>query len=250
MIKGLYTAASAMNLLEKKSDITANNLANTDTDGFKRQDTVSASFPEMLLNRIDSEGAQTLNSISTGAFLDHSFRDNSQGHLKATGNKLDLAVQGDGYFMLETEAGIRYSRNGNFSLNSSSEIVNQNGQALLDTNGQRIQLIDGEDFIISANGEITFNNGLEGSQIALMSFADQDQLISEGNNLFQLPEEAEAPQQSEAVIVQGHLENSNVEIVKEMVNMIKTTRQYESNQKVIQSIDDNLNMAINELGQA
>jgi len=251
MIRGLYTAASAMKSLERKADITANNLANSDTAGFEKAAAVTESFPEVLLKRIEAgKSAEEIGSIGSGSQIQQSFRNQSQGHLQQTGNSLDLALQGDGYFVVEAEDGSSYIRNGNFVLNNDSEIVTQNGEALLDTQGERIQLIPGEDFSISENGEIRFNNGLQGAQINIVSFAEEAELLQIGNNLYQLEEDTGEPQHSDARIAQGFLENSNVEIVKEMVNMIKTNRQYESNQKVISSIDQNLDKVINEVGRA
>jgi len=250
MIRGLYTASSAMKMLERKSALTANNLANSDTEGFKKTGTVSASFPNILLSRIESgEPSEEVGSIASGSHIERSFKDLSQGELQQTGNKLDLAVQGEGYFAVESEDGVRYLRNGSFILNTDSEIVTHSGEALLDSNGERIQLIPGEDFSISAEGQIVFNNGLRGAQIDLVSFEDQTNLLQQGDNLYQL-EDGVQPVEAEGTIVQGYLENSNVEIVKEMVDMIKVTRQYESNQKVIRSIDQNLEKVINEVGKA
>jgi len=250
VIKGLYTAASAMKVLERKSDITANNLANADTNGFKKSGTVTASFPELLLSKIESGSAsEEVGSLTTGSRIENDFKNRSQGQLKETGNQLDLAVQGDGYFAVEADAGVRYIRNGNFTLNTDSEIVTQNGEALLDVDGERIQLIPGQDFSISADGQITFNNGLQGAQIDLVSFENEADLLQIGDNLLELQEDGAGPVESDAVIAQGFLESSNVEIVKEMVKMIKTTRQYESSQKIISSIDQNLDQLINQVGQ-
>ncbi len=109
MIRGLYTASSAMKMLERKSALTANNLANSDTEGFKKTGAVSASFPNILLNRIESgKQSEEVGSIASGSHIERSFKDLSQGELQQTGNKLDLAVQGDGYFAVESEDGVRY----------------------------------------------------------------------------------------------------------------------------------------------
>jgi len=251
MIKGLYTAASSMGVLEKKSNIRANNLANANTTAFKKSDTITSSFPEMLLQRIESDkGSQEIGEMSTGAFLERSFKDMRQGDFQRTDNKLDFAIQGRGFFTIETEAGNRYSRDGNFTLNNNSELVTQSGNPVLDENGERIQLISGEDFNVDQNGEIYFNNGLAGSQIAVVNFENPDELIQQGDNLYQEVEASNGPVESEAALVQGYLENSNVKIVEEMVKMIKTSRHYESNQKVITSLDESLSKVINEVGKA
>ncbi|MFP4020039.1 MAG: flagellar basal-body rod protein FlgF [Halanaerobium sp.] len=250
MIRGLYTAASSMDVLEKKTNIRSNNLANVNTNGFKKSEGITRSFPEMLLSRIEAGKAdQEIGELSTGAFMEQSFKDMSQGDFKRTDNALDFAVEGEGFFVIETEAGERYSRDGNFTINADSELVTQNGNPVLDTEGERIQLIPDQDFSVGADGQITFNNGLQGAQIDLVNFDDQGDLMQEGDNLYAAQEGAE-PAASEAGIAQGYLEGSNVKIVDEMSKMIKTTRYYESNQKVISGIDETLNKVINEVGQA
>ena len=250
MIRGLYTAASSMNLLEKKTNIRSNNLANVNTNGFKKSEGITRSFSEMMLSRIEAgEADQEIGELSTGAYMERSFKDMSQGKFQRTDNALDFAVEGEGFFVIETAAGERYSRDGNFTINADSELVTQSGNHVLDSEGERIQLIPDQDFRVSADGQITFNNGLQGAQIALVNFEDESELIQEGDNLYTAQAGAAAVE-SEAGIAQGYLEGSNVKIVEEMAKMIKTTRHYESNQKVISSIDQSLDKVINEVGRA
>ncbi|MFN2340993.1 MAG: flagellar basal-body rod protein FlgF [Halanaerobium sp.] len=250
MIRGLYTAASSMDVLEKKTNIRSNNLANVNTNGFKKSEGITRSFPEMLLSRIEAgEADQEIGELSTGSYMENSFKDMSQGSFQQTGNKLDFAVEGEGFFVIETEAGERYSRDGNFTINADSELVTQSGNPVLDTEGERIQLIPDQDFSVSADGQITFNNGLQGSQIDLVNFEDESELIQEGDNLYAAQEGAGLAA-GDAGIAQGYLEGSNVKIVEEMAKMIKTSRHYESNQKVISGIDETLNKVINEVGRA
>ena len=250
MIRGLYTAASSMNVLAKKTNIRSNNLANVNTTGFKKSEGITRSFPEMLLSRIEAgKPDQEIGELSTGAYLENSFKDMSQGTLKQTGNNLDFAVEGAGFFVIETEAGQRYSRDGNFTINADSELVTQSGNYVLDTAGERIQLIPGQDFRVSSDGQITFNSGLQGAQIDLVNFQDEADLQQQGDNLYAAQEGA-VQIESQAAVIQGYLEGSNVKIVEEMAKMIKTTRHYESNQKIISSIDESLNKIINEVGKA
>lgn len=250
MIRGLYTAASSMDVLEKKTNIRSNNLANANTNGFKKSEAITASFPKMLLNKIDANKAdQEIGELETGAYLERSFKDMSQGDFKRTDNALDFAIEGSGFFVIDTETGEKYSRDGNFSINADSELVTQSGNPVLDNNGNPIQLIPDQDFRVSADGQITFNNGLQGAQIALVDFENEANLAQVGDNLYTNQGEAE-PEPSQAGIAQGYLEGSNVKIVEEMAKMIKTTRHYESNQKVISSIDESLNKVINEVGRA
>lgn len=249
MLRGLYTAAASMNVLEKKSDIRANNIANANTNGFKKEGTITAAFPEMLLERIEAgKRNQEIGSLETGSYLERSWQNFSQGSVQHTNNKLDFAVQGPGFFSIATANGTAYTRDGNFTLNSNSELVTQTGNQVLDVNGDPVQLIPGQDFAVSGNGQIVFNNGLQGAQIALVDFAE-DEVEQLGDNLYQ-PAAGVEPAEIDSTILQGYLENSNVKIVEEMAKMIKTTRQYESNQKVITTLDDSLNKVINEVGKA
>jgi flagellar basal-body rod protein FlgG len=239
-----------MDVLQKKTNIRSNNLANVNTNGFKKSEGITRSFSEMILNRIESgEADQEVGGLSNGAYMEQSFKDMSQGTFQRTDNALDFAVEGEGFFVIESEAGERYSRDGNFTINSDSELVTQSGKHVLDTEGERIQLIPDQDFRVSADGQITFNNGLQGAQIDLVNFEDESELLQEGDNLYAAQPGA-ALVESEAGIAQGYLEGSNVKIVEEMAKMIKTTRHYESNQKVISSIDETLNKVINEVGRA
>jgi flagellar basal-body rod protein FlgG len=250
MIKGLYTAASSMNVLEKKTNIRSNNLANVNTNGFKKSEGITRSFPKMLLSRIDANKPnKEIGELATGAFMEHSFKDMSQGNFQRTDNALDFAIEGEGFFVIETDTGDKYSRDGNFTINSDSELVTQSGEHVLDTEGERIQLIPDQAFRVSADGQITFNNGLQGAQIDLVNFEDEAELMQEGDNLYAAQDGA-AVVESESGIAQGYLEGSNVKIVEEMAKMIKTTRHYESNQKVISSIDQSLDKVINEVGRA
>src|SRR6056297_4119166 len=135
MIRGLYTAASSMEVLQKKTNIRSNNLANVNTNGFKKSEGITRSFPEMLLSRIEAgEIDQEIGELSTGAYMENSFKDMSQGSFQRTDNPLDFAVEGEGFFVIETEAGDRYSRDGNFTINSDSELVTKTGNHLLDNN--------------------------------------------------------------------------------------------------------------------
>ena len=131
-----------MTAAEKKSSITSNNLANADTAGFKRAGSLQRSFPEMLLKKIESgKNNREIGSISSGVYTERKFKDMRQGGMRKTGNKLDLSIQGDGFFAVQTPGGIRYTRNGNFTLNRKSEIVTQSGYHLLDTDGEPVQTI-------------------------------------------------------------------------------------------------------------
>lgn len=248
MIKGLYTAASAMNVNMKKMDVTSNNLANVNSTGFKKTGSVQNSFSEMLISRFDNKGKQELGSLGGGVEIEENYTDHSAGNLNHTDNKLDLAIKGRGFFTLQTPEGVRYSRNGNFSLNNQNQIVNSQGHLLLNQNGEPIQTIPGRDISIDKDGQINLGE-LEGDQINVVDFDDYRNLTKIGDNLYQSADGIEGNQVEDSKVLQGYLEGSNVNIVQEMANMIETTRAYETNQKIIQTIDNSLDKAVNEVGR-
>ncbi|MDZ7672992.1 MAG: flagellar basal-body rod protein FlgF [Halanaerobiales bacterium] len=248
MIRGLYTSASAMQTNLKRMDVTSNNLANVDTDGYKKDGTVQRTFSEMLISRYDKNGKEELGALGTGVEVDESYTNFKEGNIQHTNNKLDLAVKGSGFFALETPEGIRYSRNGNFYLNDENQVVDSQGNFLLNQNNEPIQIVPGREISIDQQGQI-FLGELEGETINLVDFENYDQLTKIGNNLYQTEEGIEEIEPEGSSIMQGYLEGSNVNVVEEMASMIEVTRAYESNQKVIQTIDNTLDKAVNDVGR-
>ncbi len=248
MNKGLYTAASAMNVNMKKMDTTSNNLANVNTTGFKKTGSVQNSFSEMLISRIDNNGKQEMGSLGGGVKIEENYTDHSAGELNHTDNKLDLAIKGKGFFTLQTPEGVRYTRNGSFSLNDQNQIVNKQGHFLLNQNGEPIQTVPGRELSIDKNGQINLGK-LEGDKINIVDFEDYRNLTKIGDNLYQTADGIEGNQTEDSQVLQGYLEGSNVNIVQEMANMIETTRAYETNQKVIKTIDNTLDKAVNDVGR-
>ncbi|MFW5999083.1 MAG: flagellar basal-body rod protein FlgF [Bacillota bacterium] len=248
MIRGLYTSASGMMANRRNLNVVSNNLANADTDGFKRKEGVKMSFPEMLISRMEKgERSRELGELGTGAQLDDTFTDFSSGEAKHTGNMLDLAIEGEGFFPVQTPEGVRYTRNGNFTLNSDGEIATQQGYRLLDEDENPIQTVSEHEVSVAPNGQIHFDD-LEGSQINVIDFPDKDEMLEQtGENLYDYHGE-EAEEVEGDRIRQGYLEGSNVNIVEEMTRMIEVNRLYEAGQKAIQSMDNTLGKAVNEAG--
>jgi flagellar basal-body rod protein FlgG len=209
---------------ENRLQIQANHMANSATTGFKSQ---VLSFDEMLQARM------TL--------------DTRQGDLVATESPLDLAISGDGFFKIQTDQGIRYTRNGNFSLNADGTLVTGVGDVVLGENGPIT--IDGDVITIGDTGEIDVDETVVGT-LKIVSFEAPEQLTKGGNSLliYGGPETDEiVPANIE--VRQGHLEQSNVEVVREMTNMVTTNRSYESFQKLMQTIDELNTKAVTEVGK-
>ncbi len=245
MIKGLYTSSSSMITNQERLNIISNNLANVSTKGYKHDEGVQRSFPEVFISRLE-EGKRPagLGEISTGVLLEETFTDYKQGGMQQTGAPLDLALEGRGFFVVQTPGGLRYTRNGNFTLNSTGQIVTQQGYPVMGERGI-LQTIDGRGISINGDGRI-FLGDIRGDRFLVVDFPDYNSLEKVGDNLYQTQVEGEPAE--DYTVNQGFLENSNVNVVQEMVKMIQVNRYYEANQKVINIMDSTLDKAINSMG--
>ena len=351
MLKGLYTAYTGMINEQHRMDVMTNNLANANTNGFKKEGATSQAFDSMLAYKIKdlSEAGNLPKLISTPKGVDayelgneanpnyaqnrvrrvgmnlgvktgENYVDYSEGPLKVTGNTFDFALAGPGFFLVEytNKAGvtsIKYTRDGNFTMNAQGYLMTQDGDYVLDNNRRYIRLDPNEKEIgTNVAGDI-FQAGQMVATIGVVDFEDYDILERFGENFFQIVKSDEfksaeaaytrarantvaiqnaldsarargadtaeledalrTAQQREATAEQnleaaradddaaqrrleqptettvrpGYLETSNMSIVTEMVNMIAIQRQYESNQKVITTFDESLDIAVNRIGK-
>ena len=222
---GMIEGTETMLAQERRMDQISNNMANVNTTGYKKED---ITFWEMMFKTADSRPrvGKALKVLT----------DQEQGAAKETGNSLDFAINGDGLFKVQTPNGIRYTRNGNFTLNSQGQLSTSEGNLVLG-NGGPITLTD-DHVQVSENG-ILSANGVPIDQIGLVSFADLNSLEKEGANMFRVKDPAAKEQEVLAPkIQQGFIEGSNVNIVAEMTEMIDLQRAYQSQQKAIQTSDD------------
>jgi len=246
MIRGIYTAASGMMVEVERTDVIANNLANAGTAGFKGDVAVTKDFAAVLLKRInDGPEAPYIGSTGAGALVDEVATRQTQGSIRYTGNDLDLAIEGSGFFVVATPQGQRYTRNGSFTVNSQGQLVTADGYRVLGQGGP-IQLNEGK-VAITGEGQITVD-GLPVGQLLLVDFADSRRLVKEGSSLYAAPEDM-ATQPSAGRVIQGALEGANVNVVSEMVQLIAAYRAYEINAKTVQTHDQLLDKAVNEVGR-
>jgi flagellar basal-body rod protein FlgG len=258
-LRSLWTAASGMQAQALNIDVISNNLANVNTSGFKRS---RADFQDLLYQNLRIAGAAsssgteipTSNQIGLGTKVAAVAKNFSQGDYKQTGNELDLAIDGKGFFQITTPEGeIAYSRAGSFKLDGDGNVVNSDGyllepQITIPTNA--IQLTVGPDGTVTVMnaGELTPS---EVGKIETARFANPAGLNATGKNLFMESETSGSPttgtpgEDGLGTITQGYLEMSNVNIVEEMVYMIMAQRAYEINGKAIQTSDEMLQMANN-----
>lgn len=252
MLKGLYTSAMGLAYLSRQQDVSSNNLSNVNTAGYKKETTIARSFPSMLLSRLNDPAAQpapglplnqppVVGRISMGVQLADIVTDYSRGVVQQTSDPLQMALMGEGYFTVETPFGERYTRNGEFHLDTEGYLVTSDGYYVM---GQRGSInLAGGNFSVDDQGTIV-SDGQEVDALRIVTFPDRP--LKEGSSLFNSEnvEEMENPQ-----VAQGFIEGSNATAIEEMVNMITIARAYESSQRMIQTQDSTLEKAVNEIGR-
>ena len=258
MVKGLYTAYTGMINEQHRMDVLTNNLANADTNGFKKEGATSQSFDSVLAYKLkdisdgDRRLAKRIGMNNPGVKIGEGYTDFSQGPMKATENPFDLALTDKGFFAVEFtnkagETSVKYTRDGNFTLTQEGRLVTQDGDPVLDVNGQPIEIDPLQKAEINVAGQI-IQDGRAVATIQVTDFEDYNYLERYGENYFQ-PIDGAAETEAPAQIYSGYLETSNISVVTEMVNMITVSRAYESNQKVITTFDSTLDIAANQLGR-
>ncbi|PRX35750.1 flagellar basal-body rod protein FlgG [Orenia metallireducens] len=245
MIRGLYTATAGMENALIKNNTISNNLANINTTGYKKQTTIEKSFSNKLLNKIYNN-VTTIGKVGTGVGVDRISNDFDEGAFTETENTFDWAIKGDGFFAVQTPQGIRYTRNGNFTVNNQGQVVTQNGHLVMGEGGI-LQIPSGTKVNIDANNLVVDGRVL--GRIQIVSFANKSGLIKEGDTLFRRGPEVGGTFRATGEVVQGYLEDSNVNAIQEMVRMIDNSRLYEADQKVIQAHNDTLGKAVNDVGK-
>ena len=265
MVKGLYTAHTGMINQMNRLDVITNNLANSATNGYKKEGATAQSFDDELTFRIKDSSSYNLDtrigSMTLGVKIGETYTDYSQGSFKETGNLTDLALAGNGFFAISFtnrngETSIKYTRDGSFTIDQEGYLRTKDGDYVLNAYGAAnsdgsvgnyVRVNPNMPFVINANGQIIQDNEIIG-EVGVIDFENYDYIEKYGENMYNLVEGGVIVE-SNAGINQGYLEMSNVNVVKEMVEMITITRAYESNQKLIQTIDSTLEKTVNQIGK-
>ncbi|PLX48395.1 MAG: flagellar basal-body rod protein FlgF [Desulfobulbaceae bacterium] len=232
---GLVESTETMLAQSRRLNQVSNNLANVDTTGYKKED---VTFWEMLY-KTDHQRHRVGKAI-------RDITDMQAGAMEKTGNALDFAIGGNGFFSIQTEAGVRYTRAGEFTINNEGQLVTPAGHLVLGDGGP-IQ-INGRDVSVADDGNITVDGQAAGT-LAIVTFAGPADLEKEGGNLFRPVDGAQEEAAEEFSIKQGYLEKSNVNTMKELTAMIDLNRAYQTQQKVVRSIDDMDDKAISRVGR-
>lgn len=252
MVRGLYTACTGMVNQMARLDVISNNLANSDTTAYKKEGSTSQSFDSVLTIKINDSSVkyipQPVGHMSLGVKIGETYTNYSDGNLEETGNTLDVALAGKGFFAISYadrngNESIRYTRDGNFALSADGTLMTKDGDFILDENGDMINIPPGTDISINESG-IIYASGQEVARLQMVDFEDYNYLKKFGENMY-IAVDGAVTQEANCKVYQGYLEASNVNVIDEMVEMISVTRDYESNQKIIQSIDSTLETAVN-----
>jgi flagellar basal-body rod protein FlgF len=247
----LLVGLSRQTLLERQLDVVANNVANVNTTGYKAD---SSLFEEYL--RTGAHEDNFVGSDRQVSFVQDraTYRDFSQGASEQTKNPLDVAIEGQGFLVVQTPAGERYTRDGNLQLNNLGQLVTVAGNPVLGTSGPIVFQPTDHDINIAPDGNVTV---LEGNtrtdsirgKLRLVSFADAQKLLKEGSNLYAAGTGGEGAAQADtkSVFHQGYIEKSNVNAVAEMSRMIEVTRAYTQISTLLQQQSDLHKTAIQQL---
>lgn len=217
-----------------KTDVISNNLANIDNVGFKKEQ----AFFEMISDKMKSDTKLTVKT------------DFRQGRLDETNNSLDLAISGRGFFTVETEDDVAYTRDGHFKLDEDGVLRTSSGHAVMGYNGQIILNTDGitpKEIVVSKEGEIFVDGDLR-DKLNITDFENTENMKKIGGNLFLAGDNMIEMEVLQAEIKQGFLEKSNVNPVEEMMGLIEVQRQFESTQKMVRALDDTFKIAVNRIG--
>ncbi|MEK7865884.1 MAG: flagellar hook-basal body protein [Planctomycetota bacterium] len=250
MIYGLYTAASGAFVEDARADMSANNLANLDTVGF-RKDFMSFAARGPQSRQVDATpdfayANDVLDQLGGGVVLHRVSRDLSSGALQKTGRKLDIALEDEGYFAVERDGKRFYTRAGNFALDPTGRLVTMDGRgSVLGAGGETITLADSERTSLTDQGQFILDGDVVG-QLELVRFADPSELRKVGDSLYVTAQEEEA---YEGTVEQGVLERSTVNAVAEMVNLIRGFRAYEADLAVVRNLDTTLDRVANEVAR-
>ncbi len=260
MIKGLYTSAGGMLPLQFRQDLVTNNLANSNTAGFKQDQAFVRELVTADLylneNQIASTGKRPpMVNVSPPAFraavgdasqVVQQYTDFSQGPMEVTGNALNLALDGDGFFTVQTPGGTQYTRNGSFSINGNGELVTTQGHVVLGDGGPIN--VSGGTINVLINGNVAVEGVVRGN-LRITDFPKPYEMTKVSDSLF-VPQSGGAGQAAENVTVnQGMVEGNNGNPLDQLVKMIEISRMFELGQRAIRLQDETLQQAVTQAGR-
>lgn len=259
IIRGFESAANGMQALIDQNDSTASNVANVNTVGYKKQSLVFRDIYDTNVTQKnkDTGDLQTIGELSIGSQVQKLTYDFTQGTLEKTNNVFDLAIQGDGFFKIQSSGGdVSYTRNGSFTLNNEGNLVTKDGDYVLDERSKRIKIKTNDvvlhsmnDIIINEDGQIAISNDqtqMVLQKVGIYDFANKEDMICIGGSKFKPTGVNNSPEvkPTKFSIEQGSLEMSNANVVNEMIKTISTSRNYEALSKLVKTNGETLTEAM------
>lgn len=250
MLRSIETINRNMNVLNKKLENTGANMSNANTPGYKFQNIIQSTLEgREMINysggpNIDQR--QELGNFVFGNQIDYVYKNFEQGILNKTDKTTDFGIVGNGFFTIEMDEGLGFTRNGNFKINNENQLVTMEGYPVLGVSplGEMSYItIEDPNFQMDHQGNI-FNHDIK---LFIVDFDDYQGLDTIGDTIFLSNEGNYNPIEGE--VSQGYLELSNVKVTDELVKMIEISREFESNQKILNSMDETLRRAVNEIGK-
>ncbi|MCC2252311.1 MAG: flagellar hook-basal body protein [Bacillota bacterium] len=265
MLRGFYTAASGMIAQQRQQEAFSNNISNANTPGYKADQTSLRAFPEMLLNQMGGKEVPTstsmhvpiqqpIGSLNTGVYVQETIPNFTQGDMRETGIATDLAIvngelpdeAGSLFFTVQdTDGEIRYTRNGNFTVDGQGYLVTNQGFYVLDQSGEPIYT-NGMEFSVTPDGLLQTPE--QSVNLGVAYATDANGLTKEGNGLY-AGDAADLPPGVTFSIKQGFLERSNVDSLQSMTQMMESYRLFETNQRVLKAYDESMGKAVSEIAR-
>lgn len=241
MFQGFYDLASNMITQNRNLNVISNNMSNVSTPGYKMDRLMESTFRDEMLYRYYDQGKKTeVGTVSRMNVADERVTDYTEGGIRETGYPLDVGLTGDGFFVIETDNGEVYTRNGSFNLNNEGYLILPGMGRVLGTDGQPIQM-DTDDITIDSQGRITdAANGRYFGTIDVVDFADYAQLTKVTGGVFQAAEE---PVAGNAVVTQKFLEDSNVSLAEQMTAMMSSQRVLQGSAQILRMYDQMISRA-------
>ena len=251
MTKGFYNLTSGILSQTRRLDVIGNNMTNLSTAGYKAETYTDRTFQEVLISRVgnkDKSGATVIGGESYILAPDQLYVDYTQGSFKETGMPLDFAIQGDGFFAIQTDNGVEYTRDGNFSLNDQGQLCLSGHGLVLGTDGNPITLSTDSIQADSSGRIYDQTTGNYQGQIGVYTFADNGQLAKASSGLFDANgQQAQAAQTP--TVLWKYTEDSNVDMLREMTQMLTAERTLQGGAQVLKLYDSLLTKATTEVGR-
>jgi flagellar basal-body rod protein FlgF len=260
MIRGHYAATAGMMTMLSRVQTISNNLANANTAGYREDTLRLTAFPQQLMARLNGGRLQQLGPAIMGIVNESAVTRFTQGSFRETDGQLDVAINGDGFFAVQTAQGVRYTRDGSFRRDGNNQLVTANGDLVLSAQGTPITLPPGA-VVVTPEGQVrvtpltTAESGpvdLPVAQLGIYTFAEPGQLRKAGGNLFEDPTgqaQAQPAAGGASTVHQGFLENSNVDPARAMADMMVAQRSYEASARLVQLQDDMTARAVSDVGR-